>query len=405
MSTSDDVLQDVCPLNDPPTVYGKTLEEVEATNQRVVERFFRDQDGILLCSLNARTMKPYTADDVKNRPNGVGAFTEHSDIPAEAKVVWMNYENSGQASGIYLDALCTKAKVTGDKEAAKLASRTVQAIATLWENAAHVEHPNGGSGRGWFPKPYLGIHNLKDMHECSMDQYVDITLGLHSYYLTLANEDEKRLIERIIISFAEWWYDHDYAGIYFGKAIWWKRLPEHPVAACFLYLNALANSWSPSAKFQHGFEIWRELQGAMTRCADPVWVCMNGIPLKCMEKLIDLRPDLADDWLRVAQHHARILVTSIEEPKRMNRVYETAGFAANYLSTAHRLMPEAGYDKHVLSCLRACNSRGRYYHLRRGEPVANLSVRESGEDFRDALLAECHVHWLAGYWRSRPEHS
>jgi len=398
MKQSNDLLQDVSTLDFPPAVYGHTLPEIEATLQETVERIFRDGDGILLSAVNARTMKAYTADDVKNRPNGVGAFTQHSDIPDAARTVWLNYENAGQASGVYLEALCAKAKVTGDKAIAKLAARTVEAIATLWENAAHISHPNGGEGRGWFPKPYLGIQNVKDMHECSMDQYCDVTLGLHSYHQTLADEAEKRLIEQIVVSFAEWWYDHDYAGIYFGKAIWWKRLKDHPVAAFFLYLNALAYSWNPCPKFQHGFETWLELKDGMTCGTEPIWICMNGIPLKCMEQLIQLRPEARVYWLRAVEHHAQLLIAAIEHPKGLNRTYETRPFAANYLSSAHRLLPHLGYDAHARRCLEVCTTRQYYYHVRRGEPLANLSERESGDDFRDALLTECHVHWLAGYW-------
>ncbi len=40
------VTQDVCKLNFPPGVYGRTLEEVERVCQAVIERIFRDRDGI-----------------------------------------------------------------------------------------------------------------------------------------------------------------------------------------------------------------------------------------------------------------------------------------------------------------------------------------------------------------------
>lgn len=401
ITSTNELIQDVCPLEFPPENYGQTIEEIEATIQTVVEHVFRDGDDILLSSVSALTMKPLRPEDVKDRPDGVGTFAENSDIPRKARALWMNYENTGQASGVYLDALCAKALATGDPEIPKLARRLFDAIVLLWENGAQAPHPLGGAGRGWFPKPYLGIRDVSKMYECSADQYVDIALGLHSYYQTLASETEKHQIEEIIVSFADWWYDHDYAGIYFGRAIWWKRLVNHSLAvSTFLYLNALAYSWKPCQKFQHGFETWLELKDSLFPPGEPDWVCMNGITLKCMERLIDLRPDLADIWQRAATHQAQILVKTVENPKGFNRAYEINGFAANYLSTAHRLMPDEGYDRYVRTCLEACTTRSSFYHIARGEPLANLSSRETGSDMLHGFQCECHVHWFAGYWGS-----
>ena len=120
----------------PPVSYGKTLEEVEATIQQVVERVFRDDDGILRSSVNGRTMKALRVEDVKDRPQGLGTFVENSSIPRSVKTIWINYENAGQASGNYLEALCAKAQITGDPQVRELARRTVDAIVMLWENAA-----------------------------------------------------------------------------------------------------------------------------------------------------------------------------------------------------------------------------------------------------------------------------
>src|SRR5688572_7096001 len=92
----------------PPASYGQTFEEVEATVQEVIERVFRDEDGILRSGVNGRTMRPLTNDEVLDRPNGKGAYTEHSAMPDALKAVWLNYENAGEASGAYLMALCLK---------------------------------------------------------------------------------------------------------------------------------------------------------------------------------------------------------------------------------------------------------------------------------------------------------
>jgi hypothetical protein len=357
-SPAEETTKDLFEGDFPPMVYGGTLEETEATIRDVMERVFRDSDGILLSGVNGATMKPLRVEDVKDRPQGLGTFAENSAIPRAIKPIWTNYENAGQASGAYLEALCARATLAGDAHARELARRTVDAIATLWENAAATQHPLGGGGRGWFPKPYDGIRRVSQMHECSVDQYCDVTLGLHTYYLTLADEAEKRKIEEVIVSFADWWYDHDYCGVYFGEAIWWKRLKTHSMAVSyFLYLNTLAQSWKPARKFEHGFEIWWDLRSALQPPGKAGWVCMHGITLNCLERLIAIRPDLAGDWRRAAAYQAVLLAASVEPAGKPWDEYNTQCFGADYLAAAHRLLPKDGYDRLSRRCLEACARR------------------------------------------------
>ena len=401
----NEVTVDVYEGNFPPENYGKTLEEVEATISQVIERVFRDDDGMLRSFVNGRTMKPMRSEDVKDRPQGMGAHTENSDIPREFKPVWTNYENAGQASGTCLEALCTKWQVTGDENVRELARRTVNAIVTLWENASKIEHPLGGGGKGWFPKPYAGIRNVAGMHECSIDQYVDVTTGLHSYYCTFANDDEKCKIEEIIVSFADWWYDHDYCGVYFGRAIYWKRLPWHSMAvAGFLYLNALAYSFNPCRKFQHGFEIWMELKDALLSPSIKA-VDMNGNTINSLERLIALRPDLNVFWLQAATCQMQGLVECVAQGSWTAggeghwSACASYGYDTLYLATAHRLWPDAGYDCLTRRQLEACTRREHFYHVRRGFHVSNLPGALSGDDYRDIFHCERHTHWLSAYWR------
>lgn len=386
----------------PPKKYGDTLEEIEATNQKVVEEIFRDADGILRCSVNGQTMKPYRIEDVMDRPEGRSTFVANSSIPMAIKPLWMNYENAGQASGVYLEALCAKFEVTGDKQAKKSAQRILKAILLWWKNASKIQHSLGGGGLGWFPKPYAGIRDLDGMHESSVDQYCDITLGLQRYYQVLATVDEKKQIEEIVVSFANWWYEHDFSGVYLGQAIWYKRLYTHSMAASyFLYLYALAQSWNPCRQFQHGFEIWQELRAALKPPGEAVWVCMNGITLNCLERLVELRPDLKEFWRSAARHQAPLVVASVIDRPGLNKTYEAECFAADYLTGADRILPNSGYGELAIKLLRECNSRDRYYHVRRGLPIDKLQEPEKGDDMRDALLCEAHVHWLAGYWKLR----
>lgn len=395
-----EVLQDVFHGDFPPLSYGDSLEESEATNQAVIESIFRDEDGLLLCSVNGATMKPYRNEDVMNRPEGKGSFVERSAIPQAIKPVWMNYENTGQASGAYLDALCAKHQVTRSPEVRENSRRTFEGIVAIWQKGGAIEHSLGGGGIGWFPKPYDGLRSLAGMHECSVDQYCDVSLGLQSYHELMAGPEERQTIEDIIISFADWWYDHDFAGIYLGDAVWWKRLPTHSMAASyFLYLYALAQQWKPCRKFQHGFEIWQELSGALKPPGEAIWGCMNGLTINVLERLVRLKPDLNDLWLSAADHQSALLLSSVKDRVNMNQRYEFESFGSDFLCAAEHLLPGRGHAELAIQCLTECATRDRYYHLRRGAEIAKLDSREAGDDMRDAFLSELHIHWLGGYWK------
>lgn len=396
--------QDVYTGDFPPANYGQTHEAIEATIQEVVERVFRDEDGILRSGVNGATMRPLTNADVKDRPNGKGAYTEHSAMPDALKAVWLNYENAGQASGSYLVALCLKYEVTRDPKVRELARRTVDAIVILWNNAAPPAGLGGG-GRGWFPKPYGGIRKVAGIEECSADQYADITLGLHAYHRTMADAAEKKQIEDIVVSFSDWWHDHDHSGIYFGKPIWWKRLDWHPMAAAsFFYLHALAEHWRPGANSKKSFDTWLNLKATLLQPAidKPSNATMHGIPVLCLEQLRTLRPDLDYVWQPALTHQAALLARSVDETP-MNKTFEMNGFSADYLALSHRLLPGKGYDKMARRCMDACKTRGDFYHIRRGLAISKLPALVAGDDYRDVFFCEGQVHWMAAYWRIRQQ--
>lgn len=401
----DEITTDLFEGDFPPICYGQTLEEVEATIQQVVERVFRDDDNIIRSCVNGRTMKPMRVEDVKDRPYGIDTHAENSDIPREFKPIWINYENAGGATASYLEALCVKWLATGDTRIRELACRTQQAIVTLWENASKIEHPLGGGGKGWLPKPYAGIRNLTGMHECSIDEYVDVTIGLYTYYRTIASEGEKRKIEEIIISFADWWYDHDYCGVYFGRAIYWKRLEWHSMAvAAFLYINALAYSFSPCRKFQEGFAIWLERKNALFNTE-----VLKGVSstLISLEHLISLRPDLTSFWLNAASKQTQCFVECVEQgfwtsDKGLSEGHwnciSTYGSGTNFFAAAHRLWPQAGYDRLACRGLEVCRRREHFYHVRRGVRLADMPTTLRGDDYRDMFHYGPHTSWLSTYW-------
>ncbi len=390
------VTRDVCMLTYPPKVYGRTLEEVERTAQEVIERIFRDKDGILRSGVNGRDMQPLEEKDVPDRPHGFGTHAEYAAAPRRLKAVWLNYENTGQASGKYLRAMLNKYAVTKDPKVLGHARKTLEALALLWNNCAR-DHQ---WGRGWMPKPYGGIREVAEVFECSVDQYCDITQGIDAFSREAATPSERQMIKEMILSFADWWIDHDYTAGYFGICNYWKKAGAHP-AGYFLYLNALAYSIVPRRKYLEGFNLWLELSQHLSAPTRRVCLNGNGLALECLQRLMELRPDHREFWLLCARTCADNMVALFREgqafvgnPTR----FQMNAYCAHHLCTAHALLPERGYDKMIAELLTTYNKRGDFYHLSRGQRLDKISPMVAGGDYRNTFWAEGHIAWLNAYW-------
>ena len=390
------VTKDVCEAAFPPERYGRHLAEVEVTVQEVVERVFRDADGLIRSGVYGRTMRPLRAREATDRVFGIGGYAENHAMLNRYKPVYMNYENAGQASGKYIRAMLRKYAVTDDRVALDRTKRTVDAIRLVWDNVARTNP----YGRGWLPKPFGGARDVSEMFECSPDQYTDVTLGLECYYRDAADARERRVIERMVVSFADWWLAHDYTTTYQGTCCWWKRTNFPHAVGFFLYLNALAHAFRPRPKYVDAFDLWLTLRRGLFNCAR-VGLNASGLAIECMERLIELRPDRKVLWRRAAKantEHMIGLVHRRNNVPRLKGTFNFNGFAAHHLCAADRLFPSAGHRRRIRSLISAYRRRANFYHIRRGVPVARLAPVLAGNDYRDMFWAEGHVCWLNAYW-------
>jgi len=393
----EEVTRDVCEVDFPPETYGESPEEIEATIQEVVERIFRDEDGAIRSGVYGRTMKPLTPDDVKDRPYGIGTYAENANMPGHYKPVWLNYENMIQASGKYLGAMTDKYGMSGDPLALERARRTFEALKTLWDNVAE----QNSYGRGWMPKPYAGIHDVGLMTGSSVDQYTDLTVGLETFYRGPATCTEKTIIEDMIISFADWMIEYNYTFEHMGNMCRW-HIGNPPLStAYFLYLHTLAHSFSPRRKYAEGFDHWLEMNRLLfgpKRCG----LNTTGLVLKCMLRLLELRPEYCHLWRRAAAVSAEYSVGRIDATEdhfvKVSGSVQEKHNGAYFMCVAHKLLPEMGYDDKARECLKAYRRRADFYHLSRGQRVHGLSPIIAGDDYRNTFWAEGHINWLHAYW-------
>jgi hypothetical protein len=389
------VTRDVCEVEYPPKVYGRTLDEVERTAQEVVEKVFRDKDGMIRSGVNGRTMRPLKEKDVTDRPNGLGTCVECAYMPRHLKPLWLNYEDAGMASGKYLCAMLNKHAVTQAPKTLAYARRTFEALVLLWNNCA-AKNP---FGRGWMPKPYAGIRDVSEVFECSVDQYSDITQGLYAFYREAATPPERQTIKEMVLSFADWWMERDYTTGYMGHCCYWKRLEyAHPIGY-FLYLNALAHSFLPKRKYMDGFHLWLEISQGLSAPKRSVSINSHGLALGCLELLVELRPERKAFWLLCAQTCADMMFAASHQAPRTKATVQEKGYLAHHLCAAHALLPANGYDRVVLKLIGQYKRRADFYHLSRGLRLDRIDPYEAGGDVRNTFWSQGHICWLNAYWR------
>ena len=386
--------EDICEVDFPPASYGRNLEEVERTIQEVIERVFRDEDGMLRSGVYGKTMKPITLEAIHDSHVGTGYCSENHAMRNDLKPVFMNYENAGQTSGKYLVALLQKFARSGHPETLALARRTFDALEQFWNNVAE----RNPYGRGWIPKPFNGIHDVSDIFECSPDQYCDITLGLDRFYREAADAREKRVIEEMVLSFADWWMEHDYTTTYEGTCDWWKLYPMPHSTGFFLLLNALAFGISPSPKYAAGFDLWFKL--AREGLFNLRGINASGLAVECLERLIDLRPEHKMLWLEAADANVEniLRLAARNEIPGEGGKWQFNAFAAHHLCAAARMFPDRAYPAKIRDLLSSYTRRADFYHVSRGQPVSGISPMYAVDGYRDMFWGESHVSWLHAYW-------
>jgi hypothetical protein len=394
MRTSQRVTEDICEVDFPPVSYGRSLEEVERTVQQVIERIFRDEDGIIRSGVYGKTMKPITLDEIHDSRIGTGYCTENHAMLNALKPLYMNYENAGQASGKYIVALLQKFARSGNPGSVALARRTFEALELFWNNVAE-KNPYG---RGWIPKPFNGIRDVGDIFECSPDQYCDITLGLNRFYCQAADIREKRVIEKMVLSFADWWAEHDYTTTYEGTCDWWKLYPMPHTCGFFLLLNALAFGFRSLPKYADAFDLWLKI--AREGLFNLRGANASGLAVECLERLIELRPEHRTLWLRAAEVNVENILWSAarnEIPGARGR-WQLNAYAAHHLCPAVRLFPDRAYPAKIRELISSNTRRADFYHVSRGQPVSQIEHMYANDGTLNMFWAESHVGWLHAYW-------
>src|SRR5262249_44772252 len=148
------------------------------------------------------------------------------------------------ASGLYLASQSFRYEVTGSKAARDQARRAFHSLDLIFLMGERTGKP------GWMSKPY----GFRPSVQTSGDQYLGACWGLWTYY-RIADPAERKRIEWMFISFADYWRGADYVLDYFGRR-WDQKGDRDSYNAIYAMINACAYSFSKSAEHLKEFERW-----------------------------------------------------------------------------------------------------------------------------------------------------
>lgn len=397
---------DVCKVAFPPVCYGEKLCDIERTIQKVIETVFRDECGLLRSGVRGEDMKPLRAEDI-DRQYGVGGWWENGQFPRQYKNVAMSFENCHQCSGKYLDGLIDKYIVTKDSAVLGYAKLIVERVREIWEITAKSHR----YGKGWIPKPYGGMNDILEMFETSVDQYSDITFGLEKYYNELAAGEEKKILAEMLLSFADWWIDHNYTTSFLGITVWWDRV--HTLAqAYFLYLFELAYSLAPRKKYRKAFDYIFSLSEKALVTKEGAYMGENfnpntsGIVIEAMSRIAKINPGLKVFCNNCIQNYIPAMIDAgiAGQAGELAPIFNLKLFTAKYLTHAHEFSKDDALIKYMIDYLSTTNHRGDFYHVRRGLSIDDgvlTSMRVDKADYRDVFWVEEQCCWLTAYWYLR----
>ena len=205
------------------------LEECASTAQEIesyVEAHLFDPLGIMYSYVDSHTNRPFDR-----------GFVTPIKVPRRAAFdpwAFWTYEDSILTTGLYIDGLILKYKVTGDEAC-------LGRLAELWAIVKNVYACSQVHGIGCFLRPYGGYLGMsKWMEPLGTDQASPLFSGLYRY-LEYADAETRADITRIMLQTLEWYeaqnFEYFYYKFFLHSYSPKEELSEHPNS---YYLPAIA---------------------------------------------------------------------------------------------------------------------------------------------------------------------
>jgi hypothetical protein len=211
--------------------------------QELYEGVAFHESGIIysMQRLDAEGVRPFVAADFEGQ---IGINPSVARLQLAGPWDYLHGENSISASGLYLAAQSYRHQVTNSKAALAQARKAFRSLELIYQMGVAAGKP------GWMCKPY----GFRPSPQTSGDQYLDACWGLWTFH-QIASGDERRRIEQMFISFADYWKSVDYVLSYFGSH-WDQKGETGAYNAVYAMINACAYSFSRSPRHLREFERW-----------------------------------------------------------------------------------------------------------------------------------------------------
>lgn len=213
-----------------------------ATTEKVMHDFvigrMMDGDGLCRSMLCAATRAPWTNEDLAKTDQRLitDMFQNSPD-----KAGCMSYENALMATGEFAVSQIIRHRVTREAAARELAHQAIRAILAVIEEGRHYMP-------GWLPKPFGGLHNARNSHEMSTDQYTKAIVALHAWR-PLASKEEQAAIDRFFVDAADFFIARKFRHAYRYRTIVTVDTHHHALGL-FVPLVVLAARTSGDAGYR-----------------------------------------------------------------------------------------------------------------------------------------------------------
>jgi len=349
-------------------VYGRNLPEIEKRVKKIISQLFMDSHNFIRGGVNVKTLSPFILNDLRNY-KVKNLFSVNAAIPHNWKKLALNYEEADMATGDYLMGLIEKFKVTKDRKVLQEARKVFNSILFLCQNS----FKKNLYGKGWLPKPYGGIIKVKNVFECSVDQYTKIALALDKYRMEIATEKERKKTGDILVSFANWWIDHNYTAIYFGSECQWLEGNFPHATSFFLYILALAQNITARKKYEEEFCKIMKFKKALFNIKE-IGANSANLTIESLERLCDLKPQFRKLWISsmktswdFSQKKTSQVGYCLQElwdgKKKIIVNFNTGTRVACSGASVARLLPQENIIKWCENLLLKCNKKEMFYHI------------------------------------------
>jgi len=436
-------------MNNTAGITLNSVEEIKAWLENLIGREgpFFDKDGVLRCAINARTLKPFTADWAK---------TQKQPKPPEPYgidyLAGVNYEDTWDTTGNYLTYLAARYEVTAEKHLIDEMARMVTMAIEVYREDNPPGMPEWLAAKGFFRRLYGGRYGKWPHPEIlGTDQMAPLMFGLLQTKPYL-NEDTRKELDEVLTGILGWYMRRNFAYLYRGRTIHNIEGGSHALS---YYIPALLHAYKATgeAKYLKKYERLHEdymynpefylstyempyiqsfpapedrmmwLHAALRWCAWVPWLYMNAPNKSYYEFLFDefvewntrllkntLPEGLGHDYDNLAPTTRRY---PREWLKKLPEISEDSdshdGFDYNYISYG-RMPPLRKVREHtyfaivqpekvditpVAEILRRCNTPDHFTYFY--DPDDELPVKYQIRSY--VLHAQFVTAWLTAYWR------